>query len=188
MNKTKLILAGASLFLAAAFAAHAQNQTMTASSYSAAGDFGAQSGDWEFTLGGSGSSNKDIDNSLGGVNFSVGYFFTDALELSARQSVSYSNGSGDAEYDGSTFGALDYHFGKGKLRPFVGVNFGGLYGDNTSNTWAAGIEAGLKFYVKPKTFLFALANYAWTFDDSDGATDNFDDGAFLWTVGIGFNF
>jgi hypothetical protein len=31
-------------------------------------------------------------------------------------------------------------------------------------------------------------NYAWTFNDSDGATDNFDNGAILWSLGVGFNF
>ena len=74
------------------------------------------------------------------------------------------------------------------MRPFVGLNLGGFYGDNTTDTFAAGIEAGLKFYVRPKTFVFALVNYAWTFDNADDAGDNFDDGAILWTVGVGFNF
>ncbi|MEN9840463.1 MAG: hypothetical protein RL376_263, partial [Verrucomicrobiota bacterium] len=74
-----------------------------------------------------------------------------------------------------------------RLRPFVGVNFGGLYGDTTNDTWAAGLEGGVKFYVQPTTFLFALVNYAWTFDNGNKATDNFNDGAFLWSVGVGFS-
>ncbi len=186
MNKTKLILAVSSLFLASAFTASAQYQTDTSPRYSS---FGPDAGDWELTLSGNGTSNKDFDNSLGGVNLSLGYFLSDNLELSVRQAMSYSNGSGGgAEYDGSTFVALDYHFGVDRLRPFVGINAGGLYGDTTSDTWAAGLEAGLKFYVQPKTFLFALVNYAWTFDDSDGVTDNFDDGAIIWSLGVGYNF
>ncbi len=188
MNKTKLILAVSSLFIASAFTAQAQYRTDTAPRYDG---FGAQAGEWEVTLGGSGSSNKDFDNSLGGVNASLGYFLSDMFEVSVRQSVNYSNSSSsgsDAEFDGSTFGAIDYHFGTSNLRPFIGVNFGALYGDNTSDTWAAGVEGGLKFYVKPKTFLFALVNYAWTFQNSSDASDNFDDGAFLWSVGVGFNF
>lgn len=186
MNKTKLIIASASLFLAAAFTANAQTTTIPTyeSDY-----FGARAGDWEFTLGGSGGSNKDFDNSLGGVNFSLGYFLSDTFEVSLRQSINYSNGPGSgADYNGSTFIAIDQHFGTGKFVPFIGINAGRLYGDNTNETWAAGIEGGLKLYVKPKTFIFALVNYAWTFDDSDDATDNFNDGAVLWTVGIGFNF
>lgn len=196
MTPTKLILVSASLILAGALTARAQTgsttssttETTTTTAYRANDDFGARAGEWEFTLGGGGTSNKDFDNSLGGLNFSVGYFLSDTFEVSVRQSVNYSNGAGSGEYDGSTFVAVDQHFGTGRLRPFVGLNFGGLYGDNTSDTWAAGIEGGLKLYVLPKTFVFALVNYAWTFNDSNAATDNFDDGAFLWTVGMGFNF
>ncbi|MFA6289028.1 MAG: hypothetical protein WC661_16725 [Opitutaceae bacterium] len=203
MKQTKLILAGVSLFLAGAIAAQAQsdsttttatttttNNTTTTSSYNAADEFGPVKGSWEFTLGGSGGSNKELNNSLGGANASLGYYLTNTLEVSVRQSANYTNdtGNGGANYDGSFFAGIDQHFGTGRLRPFVGVNFGRLYGDSTNDTWAAGIEGGLKFYVLPKTFLFALANYAWTFDDSDKATDNFDDGAFLWSVGVGFNF
>ena len=170
--------------LAAALTTHAQGTTST-DSYRP-DPYGGVRSDWEFTLGGSGSSNKDLDNSLGGLNFSAGYFLNDTLEIVARQSVNYSNGpSGNAEYDGSTFVALDQHFGTGRLRPFVGINFGGLYGDNTTDTFAAGLE-GLKFYVKPKTFIYALVNYEWTFDNSNEVTDNFDDGAFLWSTAIRF--
>lgn len=195
MKKTKLILASASLLLAGALAAPAQTETTTTNtttsdSYRASDDFGARSGDWEFTLGGGGSSNQDMDNSLGGVNFSIGHFLSDTFELSVRQSVNYSNGSGGggANYDGSTFVAIDQHFCTGRLRPFAGLNVGYLYGDTTNNTFAAGIEGGLKFYVQAKTFLFALANYAWTFERAGDADENFDEGAFLWTVGVGFRF
>lgn len=189
--KTKLILAGATLFIAAAFTAHAQYQdtTTTTTTRTTADTFGPVAGNWEFTIGGSGGSNNDIDNSAGGLNLALGYYLADTLSLSVRQSANYSNGSAsDAEFDGSTFIALDQHFGTSRLRPFVGVNIGGFYGDNTNDTWAAGLETGLKLYVKPQTFVFALVNYAWTFNDSDTATDNFDDGAFVWSVGVGFNF
>ena len=182
--KTKPFITGFSLLLAAALTGRAQqNESYRPDASAAVG------GNWEFTLGGSGTSNKDLDNSLGGVNFSVGYFLNDTLEISARQSVSYSNGpGGNAEYDGSTFVSLDQHLGTSRLRPFLGINFGGLYGDNTTDTFAAGLDGGLKFYVKAQTFLYALVNYEWTFDNSNEVTDHFDDGAFLWSTGIGFNF
>lgn len=189
---TKLILAGAALFFAAAFTAHAQNNPnqYEASNTRYGNDgWGARAGDWELTLGGGGGTNQDLDNSLGGIDFSVGHYFTDSLSLSLRQSVNYSNGAvGGAEYDGATFVALDHHFGADRLRPFVGVNVGRAYGDNTNETWAAGLEAGLKFYVQPRAFLFALVNYAWSFEDSNDIDDAFDDGSILWNVGVGFNF
>jgi hypothetical protein len=193
MKTTKLILVSSLLSFASAGLLRAQNaasgSSVSTASSSTIDDYGARTGDWEFTLGGSGASDKQMDDSLGGVNFSVGYFLTDTFEVAARQSVNYSNGAGGggARYDASTFVAVDQHFGSGRLRPFVGLNAGALYGDNTSDTWAAGIEGGLKFYVLPKTFLFALADYAWTFKGSKSPTHNFNDGAFLWSVGVGFN-
>lgn len=184
MNKLKLILASSALAFGTALSAQAQYQPD--STYAG---YGPEMGDWELTLGGSGASNNDFDNSQGGINVSLGHFVSDTLEVSVRQSVNYSNGSTDnAEFDASTFLAVDQHFGTGNLRPFLGLNFGGLYGENTSDTWAAGVEGGLKLYVKEKTFVYALVNYAWTFNDSDGVTDNFDDGAILWSLGVGFNF
>lgn len=205
MTKTTQLLTSASLLLAACLAASAQtttntnantdpdaysnvNRTETRSTYRAMDEYGAAKGDWEFTLGGGGGTNKDFDDSLGGVNFSVGYFLSDTLELSARQTINYSNGStGGADYNGSTFVAIDQHFGTGRVRPFIGINLGGLYGDTTNDTMAAGLEGGVKAYVMPKTFVFALVNYAWTFTNSDSVTDSFNDGALLWTLGVGFN-
>jgi len=165
-------------------------ETTPVSAYRAAHEFGPEKGDWEFTLGGSGGSNKALNNSLGGANVMLGYYVCNTLEVSVRQSANYTNGpaGGGAVYDGSFFAGIDQHFDFGRLRPFVGVNVGRLYGDSTNDTWAAGIEGGLKVYVKPQTFLFALANYVWTFDSSNNASDNFNDGAFLWSVGVGFNF
>jgi hypothetical protein len=190
MNTQNLILKGGLLFLAAVLSVSAQTRSDYTTSYTHS-TYGAVAGDKELTLGGSGVSSKDFDNSSGGVNASLGYYFTDTLEGVIRQSVSYTNPetSGGADWSGSTFGALDLHIlPRGGFRPFVGINFGGFYGDNVSDTLAAGLEAGAKFYVQPKTFIFALADYAWVFHNSHQASENFDDGAFQWTVGIGFNF
>lgn len=151
--------------------------------------YGPASSRYEVTLGGSGATNTDFDSSLGGVNFSVGTYFNDSLLGSIRQAVNYSNpDNAGTSWGGSTFLALDQHFGSSALRPLVGVNIGRIYGDNVHDTWAAGLEAGAKFYVQSRTFVYGLAQYAWLFDDGDDIDDTFDDGQILWTVGIGFNF
>ena len=143
----------------------------------------------EFTLGGSGSSNTDFDSSLGGLSFSVGKYFSDTLLGSVRQSINYANPNvGSDSWSGSTFFALDQHFGTGALRPLLGINAGRIYGDNVQDSWAAGLETGVKFYVQPRTFIYVIAQYAWLFEDSDDIDDAFDDGQILWTAGVGFNF
>lgn len=152
-------------------------------------DFGARAGDMEFTLGGSGLADKDIDNSNGGVAASLGYYLNDTLAVTVRQTVNYADfDSGESDWIGSTRLALDQHLGSGRFRPFLGINAGGVYGDEVNDTFVAGLEGGLKFYVQPRTFLFALVDYSWSFDDSDDVDDTFDDGGFQWTVGVGFNF
>ena len=66
---------------------------------------------------------------------------------------------------------------RGPLRPFVGVNVGGVYGDRVSDTFAAGLEAGAKFYVQPRTFVYAMVEYGWFFEDSDDVDDKLIDAA-----------
>src|SRR4051812_16490252 len=90
--------------------------------------FGPQKGDWELTLGGGGSNDKNFNVGSFALNGSVGYFFTKGMELSLRQGVSYAN-FGDSTWNGSTRLAFDYNFDLNRFRPFVGVDFGGIYGD-----------------------------------------------------------
>jgi hypothetical protein len=152
-------------------------------------DYGPKRGDWEMTLGGSGSSDKDIDVGNASIGGSIGYFLTKDWELSLRQGVIFADsGEGTDFWNGTTRAAVDYHFDIDAVQPFVGANFGGFYGDSITDTWAAGLEGGLKFYVKPETFIFVLGEYQWLFKDSAGAEDNFDNGRFLYSLGIGFNF
>lgn len=153
--------------------------------------FGAtHAGTREVTFGASGVSNKDVDDSFGGLNVSFGDFLNDTLEVALRQSVNYSNPStGSSAWNGSTRLALDQHFAhQAAVRPFVGVNFGGIYGDQVRDTFAAGLEGGAKFYVQPRTFVFVMAEYDWSFRHARAINDRFDDGQFNWNAGIGFNF
>jgi hypothetical protein len=144
-------------------------------------------GDREFTLSGSGSNNSDFDAGSFGTSFSIGMFPTKALEIALRQIVNYSD-FGDSSWSGSTRLALDYHFDLDAFQPFIGANIGGVYGQDFRDTWEAAPEAGLKIYVKDKTFLFGMAEYQFFFRDVDDADDNFDDGQFVYSLGIGFNF
>jgi hypothetical protein len=175
----------ASLLLAAATAASAQTTV------NAPGGLTTRTaGEREFTLGGAGATNKDFDDSFGGVNFSYGWYTSDTQEWVVRQAINYSNPSnGGQAWNGSTKIAFDQHFAsRGALRPFVGVNFGGVYGDRVRDTFAAGLEAGGKFYVQPRTFLYALVEYGWFFRHGRDVDNTFSSGQFNWSVGVGFNF
>lgn len=153
------------------------------------GAWGPAKGDWDFSLGGGGTSNKDFSSNGGAFNATVGYFLSDALELAVRQSFNFTVANAGDAYGGQTMVALDYHFNLNeRWRPFVGVNAGGMYGDFVHDSWAAGLEAGIKYYALQKTYIFGTFGWAWNFDSGSGITNKFKDGSFIYSAGVGFNF
>ena len=153
--------------------------------------FGPEAGDWEFQLGAGGSNDNDFESGDFSLDGSLGYYFTENLSGAVRQEGTWVGGREGAEdsWAGSTRIAADYHFDLTEgVRPFIGANLGYVYGEDTQDTWIAGPEAGLKWYVKDETFIFGRAEYLFFFDEADDADEAFDDGQFVYTVGIGFNF
>lgn len=147
-----------------------------------------EAGDNLFTLTGSGSSDTDFDNNTAALSFDVGQFYTDNVALGLRQSLGFADSESGSSWSGASRVFADYHFDAGKWQPFVGGNVGGIYGDEVDETFFAGPEAGVKYYVKPKTFITFQAEYQVFFDSASDADDNFDDGAWAYSAGIGFNF
>ncbi len=146
---------------------------------------GFEEGDWEFILVGSGTSDNDFDATVFSASGSLGYFLTDSFELGARQTVGISESDG-TDINGGTRIFADLHIPFDGIVPFIGVNIGYLYGDNIDDTFIAGPEAGLKWFVNSTTFLFGQVEYSFLFDDTDDVDSNFDDGAFFYSLGIGF--
>lgn len=150
---------------------------------------GPQTGDKELTLSGSGSSDKNGDNATFGLSGDLGYYLTPDAEVGIRQSVNYSNpADANSAWNGATRGFVDYHFFHSAFRPFVGGSLGGIYGDNVNDSGFAGLEAGVKYYVRQKTFVTGRAEYQWFFDSANEADNQFNDGAWAYTVGLGYNF
>ncbi|MEE4383343.1 MAG: hypothetical protein V2J02_15190 [Pseudomonadales bacterium] len=148
-----------------------------------------EAGDRVFTLSGSGSSDNDFDSTSAGVNAQLGWMRTDHLELGLRQNVAGNAiREGQEAWSGSTFGYGAWNFGDGDVVPYLGANLGFLYGENVKDTSAAGLEAGVRFYVKEKTFIAAQLQYEFLFDDADDIDSRFNNGAFFYGLGIGFNF
>jgi outer membrane protein with beta-barrel domain len=148
-------------------------------------------GPFELTLGGSGANGSRFDGFTGAINGSIGYFFNDSLELSARQSLDYTDVGVGKSINGSTRVALDLHFplgDQGQFLPFVGVNVGYVYGDNVNDTWEGAPEAGLKWFVNNTTFVFISVEYQIFFDRHSSTGQNFSDGQFVYGLGIGFRF
>ncbi|MDZ7782494.1 MAG: outer membrane beta-barrel protein [Halioglobus sp.] len=148
-----------------------------------------EAGDKSFSLSGTGSSDESLDSNSFGVSGELGYYQSEHLLVGVRQSLNGSVGEDVSDaWNGATRGFVNMHFGQGDARPYVGANIGGLYGDGVNETGTAGVEAGVRWFVRDKTFIGFGAEYAFLFSDGDEVDDNFDDGAFLYTLGVGFNF
>ena len=146
-----------------------------------------QAGDYSLSLSGNGSNGPDFNGATFGVNADIGYFLTKEWEVSLRQSVDYNDigvQGGNLAF-GTTIG-VDYHFDMGRWQPYVGANIGYRYGD-VNNTFVAGPEGGVKYFVNSTTFVQFNVNYQFFFDNNtDSAGDAFSDGQFLYSLGIGF--
>lgn len=148
-----------------------------------------EAGDSSFTLSGTGASDKNFDGNAFGVAAEIGQYYNEHLLWGVRQSV---NGTAGEEvrdaWNGSTRLFADYHFGTGNFRPYVGANIGGIYGKSVKETGSAGLDLGFKYFVKEKTFISVGTEYQFLFDSGDDIDNTYDDGAFFYTLGVGFNF
>lgn len=141
----------------------------------------------EVTFAGSGQSDKDLDNGSVGFEGSWGWYTTDRWLISFRQTL---NNLGDSDdWSGATLAAADYHFLDGAWRPFLGINAGVRYGGRTvGDSFAAGAQAGLKYYLEGNAFLFGRADYSYTFDEVEDVEDAWDQGGLGYAFGVGLNF
>lgn len=167
--------------------------TMPMAALAQAPDFGPVEGEREFSLSGTGSSDQDFDSASIGVSADLGWYLNDKMAAGIRQSLNYADVQGqdvtDDFWNGATRGYINYHFLTDRARPFVGASLGGIYGDGVKDSAFAGLEGGLKYYVRSKTYILARAEYQFLFSDSDDIDDAFqDDGAWAYTVGLGYLF
>lgn len=157
------------------------------------GGFGPEEGEREFSISGTGSNDRDFDSGNFGMSADLGWYLRNDLVGGIRQSVNYADIEGEDVsndfWNGSTRGYLNYQFLEDRARPFLGASLGGIYGDAVKDQAFAGLETGLKYYVQTKTYFLGRIEYQFFFDDSDDVDDAFkDDGAWAYTVGLGYNF
>jgi hypothetical protein len=142
---------------------------------------------WEVTLAGIGSNDRRFRNGTGSAQASLGYYLNDVFEVGVRQNVLFFEGTPDS-WNGATRIFADLHIPVSVLRPFVGAEVGWVYGDDIQDETMLGLEAGAKIDVREGTFVFLMAEYQWFFDDADEFDENFDDGSFIYSLGVGFRF
>lgn len=154
---------------------------------------GPEQGDREFSISGTGSSDRNFNSGSFGVTGDVGWYLRSHMVTGIRQSINYASIEGESIKDdfwnGSTRGYFNFHFLHDRARPFVGGSLGGVYGDGVKDSAFAGLETGVKYYVREKTYFLARIEYQFLFSSTGDASDAFqDDGAWAYTVGLGYNF
>jgi hypothetical protein len=137
-----------------------------------------EAGNWEMRLSGQGSNDQDFRTVDITANLGLGYFVTKELEIGVRQGLTYADGG--SAWAGDTRAFVDYHFDLDRWQPYVGGNVGYQYGDNVSDSWLAGPEVGIKYFVNSTTFIDVNAAYEFNLEEG------LDDGAFFYGLGIGF--
>jgi len=131
------------------------------SSSAKAQEYGFDAGNWELTLSGSGTNDRDFNSTSFGVDGSIGYFFTDNLEVALRQNITYTDigATKGSAWNGSTDVALDFHFDLGRWQPFIGANIGYAYGDSTNDTFEA---APARTWSAPRIWSSACRAAGWS--------------------------
>ena len=146
---------------------------------------GFTQGDKELLLSLNGGSDTDFDSTIFTLQGELGYFFTPNIEGAVRQGIRYNDPIvGESATRATTTVAADYHFDMGRWWPFAGGSLGYIYGSGTSDSWILGIEGGLKYFVNTTTFVAGRVEYQWFLDDGDDG--GFDDGQWIYVLGIGF--
>lgn len=145
-------------------------------------------GAWEVTVSGTGSNDRKFEDGSFEVTLDIGQYVTPEILLALRQGVTYTSLVPGDQVTGNTRIAADYHFDLGNFQPFVGANIGYLYGDRVRDTWAAGPEAGIKYYLQDNAFLFFRTEYQFFFRSGRDLDGRFKDGNFIYTLGAGLNF
>lgn len=154
--------------------------------------FGPDQGEREFSISGTGSSDQDLDSTSFGIVGDLGWYLRDRVVVGVRQSINYSDIEGEDVtedfWNGATRGYVNYRFRDARMQPFVGGSLGGIYGDGVTDSAFAGLETGARFYVRDKTYLLGRIEYQWFFDRDSDADEAFKDGAWAYTVGMGYHF
>lgn len=145
-------------------------------------------GDLELVLGGSGSSDESFEGTVFNLEAALGYFMSPNIETTWRQGVSFADAPGGNNWNGSTRLAFDYHFVLEGWYPYLGANIGYLYGDTVKEQFIAGPELGVKYFVNRTTFINGGIEYQFLFRNVKDADDNFNDGRFVYILGIGVRF
>jgi hypothetical protein len=128
-------------------------------------------------------TDDDTSSQLAGVEGRIEYLLTPNVPVSFEQALLYGFESEDDGLAGRSAVGIDFQGNLGALHPYVGANFGGVYGKGVQDGLVAGPEVGLKFDLTERLYLYGKAAYDYQFRNSD-----WDDGIVWGGLGLGGRF
>ncbi len=99
--------------------------------------------------------------------------------------VSFADVAGSSDWNGSSRLGLDFFLNLGHIKPFVGAGGGYVYGDTVKDQFIAGPNAGVLCFVNDTTFVSLGVEYQFLFKEADEVRDVYDDGRFVYALGMG---
>lgn len=135
---------------------------------------------------GTGLTDK-VQNNVGTVSIPRINRFLD-LEKIFNPEVSFSDIPEEKVWDDTTRLIVDYYFGSGEITPLVGISMGYVQKENEKKQLLARPKIGLKYYMNPSTYLYGLLEYQLLFDETARLPDVYDDGEFVYGIGLGLTF
>jgi OmpA family len=145
-------------------------------------------GPFAFTIGpmyghNFGETDDGGENDLAGaqLTFSVLPWFLGGVAL--KQGVLWSFNGEDDGLNGRSVAALEFAPDLGIVRPILGVNFGGVYGQGVQDGLVAGPEIGLDITLLENLAMRAFAAYDYQFRNSD-----LDEGILWGGLNLGVRF
>jgi hypothetical protein len=133
-------------------------------------------------------TDDDTESDLGGAELSLNHYLTPNVLLSLDQAGFYAFNSVNDGWGGRTAVGIDLQGNWGRMRPYIGLNVGGVYGRGVQDGFIAGPELGLKVDVAENTFLYGRVAYDYQFRNNWEDWDDFDRGLLMGGAGIGFRF
>ncbi len=141
-----------------------------------------EQGNWDLQLSGNGTASHggSFNTGSASANVQLGYFMSKEMEVGVRQGLIWADGG--SAWGGSTAAYFDWNFDMDRWVPYVGANLGYAYGTSIHDYWAAGPEAGVKYFLNSTTFVNVAATYEWNLNDGPQA------GAYQFLLGLGVKF
>lgn len=142
----------------------------------------------EVTLGGFYGLNlvdgddDDKESHLGGLEIGVAFNVLPSLAVSLEQAGFYSFEAQDEGFGGRSVVGVDLQGSWGAWRPYIGANFGGIYGEGIEDDLVAGPEVGVKIDTTASSFVYVKGAYDVLFDRG------WDEGVAVGGIGVGWRY